>query len=272
MKRIVIVFSLLVLLSLACATLSGGGDGGNTAGNSTSNSAGVSGDSNIQPAVDSGPTTANPLCYNPFYPLGEGLVYTYRYTYDDPVEGDSEIEEFTISTIDETDDTITVLMAFDEFSSEVTWNCEEGGLFSSEFAQFDFTQFGDLLDIETVSYEGITLPVEEDWYVGNTWDMNYEIFITFSIEEVEVVSHVIGQLDNEIVSIESVSVPAGTYPEAHKVETTGTITVQMDVMGTSVDTDIELDMTSWYVKGVGMVRQESTDISGTTLTELIDIE
>ena len=283
MKRMILIVSLLVLLSLACATLMGGGNDTNTSGTEEDNQPAnaPAGEPNTQqedeqpaeePPVDaSAPDT---VCYNPYYPLAAGGAYTYQLGYADPMSEnpeDMEIAEFQIVTVAETDDLLIVKTVFDDFSSEVEWVCGEEGLFSTEFAQFDFTEFVEI-EIETISYEGITLPAEELWFVGSIWDMDYEIEMTYSIEGLEITSHAIGDLVNEITAIEPVTVPAGTYSVAYRVETAGTITMETDTGMGAVSLDVPMEMVTWYVKGVGMVRQETSDESGNSLIELIEVE
>ena len=277
MKKIVLILSVLAALSLACAALGFGGADGN-------NSPDVAGSNNMpsentvleeEPAADSGLFNTESPCYNPFYPLGEGMLYTYQTYYLDlgiETPDPSDIHTYELETVEETDETVTVQLRFSDVTSEVKWQCSEEGLFSSEYAQFDVQSLGDSVQIDTVSYEGVTLPTEEAWFVGNTWNMDYEINMSYQVQGMDVASHVVGALVNEIIAIEDVTVPVGTYSEAYKVETTGTITTDTIMPGTSVSNDIDLTMTSWYVKGVGMVKQISNDISGTSVTELIATE
>lgn len=283
MKRILVILSVLVFLSLACATLTGGGNGENLAedgvradepseesGSNGSNDAADFEDVEEMPdeSTESGSAGFSQACDNPFYPLGKGYTYTYRITYDDGTEP----AEYQFRTVDETEETVTVELDFDEFSSEVQWQCGEEGMFSSEYAQFDFQDFGEFVEIETVSFEGVTLPPEEEWYLGNSWEMNYEINIDYELDGAAVFSNVVGDMVYEIVAVEEVTVPAGTYPEAYVVKSTGTITFNTDLMGTGMSNEFPLELTSWYVKDIGMVKQISTDIGGTSTTELVSLE
>lgn len=290
MKRIGWILLILALASLACTTLTGGGNdaavssGGEgssapNGGDPADNNANEPGDDAANaPDDESAPDTAGPspatdwACYNPFYPLGVGQVYYYQASYADPAGIDGMVDaEYQLETLAQNDEFLTVEMRFDELTSEVTWLCDDGGMFSSGFAQFNF-QFLEDIDIETVSYEGVTLPKEEEWFVGSTWDTDYEINMAYSLEGLAVESHVIGEMDNEVIAIEPVSVPAGDYSEAYVVKTTGQFIISVNLMGVETSTTIPLDMTSWYVKNVGMVKQISTDQYGTSLTELLKVE
>jgi hypothetical protein len=290
MKRIAWVLLILALASLACATLAGGGNDapvnaggdGSNAPNSGAPANDPANEPEDEPAnapnEESAPDTAGPspatdwACYNPFYPLGVGPVYYYRASYADPSGAGGMVDtEYQLETIAQNDESLTVEMRFDELTSEVTWLCDEGGMFSNGFAQFNF-QFLEDIEIETVSYEGVSLPKEEDWFVGSTWDTDYEINMSYSIEGIEITSHVVGEMDNEVIAIEPVSVPAGNYSEAYVVKTTGQFIISVNLMGTDTSSTIPMEMTSWYVKNVGMVKQTSTDEYGTSLTELVEIE
>lgn len=290
MKRIGWILLILALASLACATLTGGGDdaavnSGGEGSNAPNGGGPADNDANdprddaaIAPDDEPAPDTAGPstatdwACYNPFYPLGVGPVYYYRASYADPAGIGGMVDtEYQLETLAQNDEFLTVEMRFDELTSEVTWLCDDGGMFSSGFAQFNF-QFLEDIDIETVSYEGVTLPKEEEWFVGSTWDTDYEINMSYSLEGLAVESHVIGEMNNEVIAIEPVSVPAGDYSEAYVVKTTGQFIISVNLMGVETSTTIPLDMTSWYVKNVGMVKQISTDQYGTSLTELLKVE
>lgn len=283
MKRILVILSVLVMLSPACATLTGGGNGDNPVGDavqvdelSEESGSNISNDAvgaeDVEETPDEtgggGTVGSSQGCDNLFYPLGKGYAYTYRITFDDG----SDPEEYQFRTLDETEETVTVELDFDEFSSEVQWQCGEEGMFSSEYAQFDFQDFGEFVEIETVSFEGVTLPPEEEWYLGNTWDMNYEINIDYELEGAALFSNVVGDMVYEIVAVEEVTVPVDTYPEAYVVKTTGTIIFNTDLMGTGMSNEFPLELTSWYVKDIGMVKQISTDIGGTSTTELVSLE
>jgi len=284
MKRMILIVSLLLVLSLACSLLPGGGNDTNTSGTEDNNmpsgapaedvTSPDAGDDMEEEPPAPAPMSDSP-CYNPFYPLALGESYTYLLTYSDPMSADPnqvETAEFKIVSVGETEDTLTVQTVFDDFSSEVNWICGADGLFSVEFAQFNVRQLSDV-EIETISYDGITLPVESMWNIGYSWPLDYEINMSFSVQGLSVNSHVITTMTSEITAIESVTVPAGTYPEAYRVETNGTITTETGVEGNMVPVDAPLVFVSWYVKGVGMVKQDASNVeTGTNLTELIAVE
>jgi hypothetical protein len=292
MKRILLISVVMTLAILACSAFSGGNDGNtnatavNTAPDSneqTADNNAVSNDNtedeestelenaeeseeNDSMTEDTGgiksDISADSACYNPFYPVSQEHIWTYQ-TY---FEGE-EPTEYTIETLEVTEDTITSTMTFPEFSSTVKWHCGSDGLFSSEYAQFNFAMMPGF-DIDTVSYEGITLPKEHLWEVGYSWDTSYEISISMTVEEVAIDTVVVTAFTSEITAIEEVTVPAGTFSQAYKVDVTGNI--NFDMMG--VVMDIPLETASWYVKDIGMVKSVSTGEFGESGVELVSIE
>ena len=211
---------------------------------------------------------------NPFFPLTEGGSFSYRAAFvpdPDAVLSPEDYSYYQVLTTEVTEETITVQMVFDEVNSEVKWLCGEEGLYSSEYAQFNFT---DVLDaeIETANYSGVTLPMEDMWFIGSSWDMDFEINMAYSVEGIEIASVMIGDLTNEITGIEAVSVPAGDFAEAYVVEGSGTLSFDTNMMGSQLTMSFPVTNTTWYVRGVGMVKQLATDETGLTVTELIAYE
>jgi hypothetical protein len=286
MKKFRWVLLVLLLATLACSTLTGGGNNNaatnirdNSAANSTNNnSANDDADNNTGMEADddtdveedtSSLSVASDLssdssCYSPFYPVNQERVWTYEADYP----GQPTVQ-YTIAITEVNDETITSQMDFTEFSSTVVWYCGLDGLFSSDFAQFNIAELPeDFVDIETISYDGLTLPKENLWEVGYSWDSSYEIKINMAIEEVALESTATGTFTSTIVAIEAVTVPAGTFPQAYRVDMIGEIT--METMGVSIPAPV--NSSTWYVKDVGMVKTVSTDESGTSTTVLLSID
>jgi hypothetical protein len=290
--KLIIILAALILLSLACAALGGSNTtgstptanstgseptvnttetdstDGNTASESTATESGPAASITPEEPDTSGSATVpseiptDSACYNAFLPINQEVVWRYfsSYTGEAPTE-------FTIAITDVTDEGVTSTMTFPEFSSTVHWHCGPDGLFSSEFAQFTIammpgTQF------ETLSYEGVTLPAENLWTVGYTWSSGYEIKAHLVIEGTGMSSTATATFSNRIIAIEEVTVPAGTYPDAYRVETSGTLS--LNLAGMTIDSPIET--TTWYVKNVGMVKSVSVDEAGTSSIELTAIE
>jgi len=201
-------------------------------------------------------------CENAFYPVNQERIWTYQ-----TLMVGTETTEFTIATTDMTEDTLTSTMTFPDFSTTAHWTCSEEGLTSSEFTQFNLAMLPGY-DIENISMDGVTLPDEDLWEIGYTWESSYEIAVNLSIQGLSLDTVVNATFDSEITRIEEVTVPAGTYPEAYRVDMTGTI--KLNIMNTAMD--VPLEASTWYVRNIGMVKSVSTSLTGVTTLELISIE
>jgi len=83
-------------------------------------------------------------------------------------------------------------------------------------------------------------------------------------------------MTNTVTAIEAISVPAGDFPNAVRVETASSIGSVIS-MGGQAQPGVTLEMpyTSWYVEGVGLVRTEMPDFFGdgaNYITELVSYE
>ena len=108
--------------------------------------------------------------------------------------------------------------------------------------------------------------------IGYKWDTIYKVRTTI-IDEGEQMTFT-GDIiiKNEIVAIESVTVPAGTFPEAVKIDLDKSMNISTDIEGTSMSFNTYTDISSWYVEETGLVKQISKATCGTTTVELLSIE
>jgi hypothetical protein len=124
---------------------------------------------------------------------------------------------------------------------------------------------------ETLEWEGETLPAPELMQIGYTWTSTYALSAEINLEGFSQTMEVQVSIDHEIGAIEEVTVPAGTFPEAYRVDSTGNIKMLM-MMGESSNplSNFEFNFSTWYVEGLGMV-QSGSEFSGfSSTTELID--
>jgi len=203
-------------------------------------------------------------CYTPYFPVLPDTTWRYR------VESSAaEPTEFTIYYEDISGDVFTVVQTFPDFTTKVRWQCSERGMISTEYANFTFEGMMEGFSFETVDFEGISLPPAGQWQVGNTWDNSYTIKVSGDVEGQTFDTQMAVQTQSQIEAVEEVTVPAGTYPEAYKVKSTGSMTLQMGGAGA---TDIGVSYSTWYVEDVGMVKQVSNDDPGTSTVELVSME
>jgi hypothetical protein len=75
-------------------------------------------------------------------------------------------------------------------------------------------------------------------------------------------------VENHIVGVERIVVPAGVYPEATRIDSEGTALID----GAGSQTQAGFSFSHWYVEGVGLVRL-SAEVQGTAFDmELVSVK
>ncbi len=213
-----------------------------------------------EPAPQAGAESQSP-CYHPFFPVADGASWTY----DDESGGG-----YTILIEETGEDTFTMTQIMSNEDAEFTadWYCSDEGILRGSFAQVDLLNQvapeDDSVEFvfETLEWEGETLPAAELMEPGYTWTSNYALSAEINLEVFTQTMEVEVSIDHEIGAIEEVTVPAGTFPEAYRVDSTGNIEMVMN-MGESSNplSNFEFNFSTWYVEGVGMV-QSGSEFSG----------
>jgi len=197
-------------------------------------------------------------CYHPFFPVADGAFWTYAY---------ESGEVYTISIEETGEDTFTMTQIMSDEDVEFTadWYCSEDGLLRGSFAQVDLLnqvspdEDAPEMVFETLLWEGETLPAPELMDTGYTWTSYYSLSADVNLESFSQTMEVEVSIDHEIGAIEEVTVPAGTFPEAYRIDSTGNIDMIMIFGETSNPlSGFEFNYSTWYVEGVGMVKSSST--------------
>ncbi len=208
-------------------------------------------------------------CTNSFYPVSEGLTLRYTSLVDDMGQAD-----YSLSFSDVSDTTFTVVTEYaGETIVTTTWTCTPEGLLAPEFTQGPGLSEG--MTVEFVEATGQSIPTEDKFQPGETWTARYVANVTMPDLGTGMTGFVeTFEIFNESVAIEAVSVPAGDYPDAVRVETTIAILLTPTGDGGQEAANIEMTSTAWYVEGIGMVKQVSDGIMGfgASTTELVAIE
>jgi len=212
-------------------------------------------------------------CGNAYYPVAEGRAMTYRST----LEGLGETEYTTTFTnVSETSFTITT-DAGEGALIAITWTCTGEGMLSPKFSQMPGGIEG--MSIEFVEAEGVTIPTEEMFQPGRSWTTHYVANATMPDVGAGAMTMVqTMDMTNTVTGIETVIVPAGEFPDAVRVDTSGTISIVLSMGGTpQPGTTVEMAFTTWYVPNVGMVRQDLSSLlgeggTGGNITELVSIQ
>ena len=229
-----------------------------------------------QPAEETEAPTTQPqaqeqsACYHPFFPVVDGASWTYDDSFDAGYT--LRIEETGEDTF-----TMTQIMADEDAEFTVDWYCSEDGLLRGSFAQLDLLNEASTeedtpeMTFDTLEWEGETLPAPELMEIGYTWTSTYSLSADIDIEGFSQTMEVQVSIDHEVGAIEEVTVPAGTFPEAYRVDSTGTIEMMVS-MGESTNpmSNFEFDFSTGYVEGLGMV-QSGSEFSGfSSTTELVE--
>lgn len=226
------------------------------------------------------PTAAPPAaafstgdCGNAFYPVVEGRVLTYRSN----IAGIGETT-YTTTYSDVSDTSFTITTGIGDGQAVVqTWRCSGEGMLSPEFSQMPGGLEG--VQVEFTEASGVSIPSEDTLRNGGAWSTHYVANATMpDLGAGAMAFEQTIDLENSVVGVEAVTVPAGDFPEAIRVDTAGTISMAMGAGdATQPATAFDIAYSSWYVEGVGVVRQDFSGLlgdagEGTNLAELVSIE
>ncbi len=207
------------------------------------------------------------LCYNPYFPVKTNTIRTYKVHCP---SGDDYKYTSSFSAI--TEKSFIEKLISSEFSFDVNWLCDSDGLVQSDYSELPFEGESEGFEITTESYEGVILPSYSQWAVGHKWDTKYKVRATFTVESEEMAFDGDIFIANEIISIEPVTVPYGTYTDAIKINFKKTINQETKIEGSSMSFSAVSDISSWYVEGIGLVKEVSKSECGTTLVELLSVK
>lgn len=213
------------------------------------------------------------LCANPYFPVVDGAIYTYQT--DAPDFGPTT---YSLTFANVTSNSFDMILGDNETDIVTyTWQCLEDGLLSPNV---QLNAPGLDMTIETVEASGITFPTPENIEVGHTWTTRSVVNSTVAdMGAGAMQTQQTTELINEIVAIEPVTTPYGSFENAVKVQSTGMMEM-ITTMGDITLPAMSIDMSSnaWYVENVGRVRSEDlSDLFGTgelnpSITELISID
>jgi len=195
-------------------------------------------------------------CYHPFFPIVDGAFWAYQSNFDDG---------YTLRIDKTSHDTFTMIQEMEngEEIYTVDWYCSDDGLLNGTFAQFDLmdqAEDGEDVDFsfETLEWEGQTLPAPELMTLGYTWTSSYKLSGDANISELTTTLSANVTIEYTIAAIEAVTVPAGTFPEAYRVDSVGVIEMILSLGETTQPFSMtDFTYSTWYVEGVGMVKSSN---------------
>jgi hypothetical protein len=197
-------------------------------------------------------------CSNAYHPFGPTVQREYQLISED-VGNFSYRESF----LDFSGDSFTrQIDDLEGGSLQVRINCAADGTLSIAPAGVTFD--GEAIPMMSEALLELYLPPAAEWQPGKRW--------TYQIERGPGLPIGLGTatLSNEIIGPETVTVPAGTF-DALRVETLVDQQMTLDLPGAGRQViDLSHRATSWYAKGIGMVRSVSDEEEGPMTVELVD--
>lgn len=219
-----------------------------------------------EPAPTESPAQIVSACNHPYYPILPEVTWHYRITNEGLPATDMYLRFKDI-----TEETFIAEQEFigeSTVTGEIKWECSEEGM-SSEYAMINIPGLPSDMQYETVDYSGISIPPPDQWQVGTEWVTNWTVEVVMNIEDMgETTSILEISQENVIAAIEAVSVEAGDYPAAMRVDAVGTMLITTEVAGTSTQNTMAYTLTSWHAENVGIVKQVSEGM----VMELLSLE
>ncbi len=208
------------------------------------------------------------VCYNPFFPVSEDASWTFQYD-------TGETYKLTIDITGEDTFTITQTLNNDDLVASMDYFCTEEGILQGEFAQIDLLdelgEDGLEIDFKTAEWTGHTLPNPDEVDVGSTWTSTYTLSGDMNVGALETTADATVTINYVVGAIEEVTVPAGTFPQAYRVDSTSDMEITLS-MGESVVpfSGFNYSSSTWYVEDLGMIKSSDTFEGGSSAVELVD--
>lgn len=224
----------------------------------------------IESIPDSQVENRNP-CDHPFFPIEEGAYWTYQ---------EPETEGYTIRIEDADQDQFRMIqeMYDDDAMYSVDWFCTDDGIMRGTFGLMDIFNDSDdeeeespEFQFETLEWEGETLPSPGLIAEGYSWVSDYKLRAIVEDEVNPSSLEITVKVNHVIAGNEEVVVPAGTFNDALRVDSSGSIEMVM-LMGemTTNLPNVSFFYSTWYAEGVGMVKINNTYMGESIATELIE--
>jgi hypothetical protein len=234
------------------------------------------------------------FCANAFFPISSRNTWKYSASVRD------KSDEYTVSFKDITDSSFASMESTIDSDNEVNWICTDKGLVSSTYFNLLSNHSNNVVS-EVTDISGVTLPTEDEWVEGLTWDLNYQINVVIHRdanregtpppngevqppegedilpaqeeepfledgEDIQTEGEI--TITRKIAKIERITVTAGTFEDAYRVDSSGVMTVTIR----DTQTSMPLLYSDWYVKGVGVVKSSSSDANAPFSLELVAVQ
>jgi len=219
------------------------------------------------PTAEPEHTIPGGACGVSYFPILADTTWVYRIAEENDLYVENRVwyEEIT-------DDCFVWMQEMDgdpPVTAQSGWTCSDEGLISTDFAttnvpaMLDAMGYGYEYEIETLEFSGITFPAEDMWFVGSEWTGTWKVTGDINVEDLGLVNAVIDvTMNNLIAAEEPVTVPAGSYDRAMRVDSIMQLDISITMEGLTIPSiKGEYSLSSWYVQGVGLVKQTSEDVA-----------
>lgn len=247
----------------------GSGDSGTTSPSGDSGTAAPSGGGSSASGDGWGEsgTGAQSACDHPYFPMRIGSTWTWS-------DGQNTMIWEVLDVQGDLDNATAELRStIDDVVINYIWNCMAGeGVASFDFGSLGIDQLGTEMTIENQTMEGVFLLPADQLQTGASWDLILDGTFLFTQEAagqtIEVSGNMLAEQMFTVLSNEPVTFQDQTV-DGVQIEDANTIAIVMNVLGTSVDQEMNLYSTYELGRGIGMVRQVFSSDFGTETQSLV---
>ena len=217
--------------------------------------------------------TPNPagLCANTLIPVKEGASWTYNNNV-----GTSNLEQFTATITEVRPDGFSVAVSSaGNPTVNQDWTCKPDGLVASDFNPgqgfMGLNVAGIQANLSSANATGVIVPANVQQ--GAQWP--FGIDMAGSLSQGNLSADLKGNIASSMqaVGTESVTVPAGTFNNAVKVQGTSTVTVNASYQGINLPFTSTANLTLWFAPGVGWIKSTvSGNLLGTAFSATTELQ
>ncbi|MFN0073941.1 MAG: hypothetical protein ACKVVP_20875 [Chloroflexota bacterium] len=198
------------------------------------------------------------VCDHPFFPVDQAIRWTYR------VRGAVPTQYIEIHQPDGAAGFVA-RMVFTDTSVDNQWRCTSDGLVALQPWRAGPMQSH--LRFVSTNVSGVTIPEASQWVPGATWSTVYSVDADRTVQNGNPARGRIS-LQNRIEQEESISVPAGSFT-AIRVQQRAELDLTVEVRQISAPMNVSVESTSWFSRGVGLVKSVGGGELGEATTELV---
>jgi hypothetical protein len=212
-------------------------------------------------------SVAQSACDHPYFPMRAGSSWTFS-------DGENTLMwEVTSIEGDMDQATAGLRITIDDVVIEHVWNCTAGeGMASFEYASLGVAPTDIEMTLENQTLEGVFLLPADQLVPGASWEQVLLATFVFRQGTGNTEIEVDGELTSEHLYTVTGSDPVtfdGQSFDGVQVHETNVILMIMNILGSSVSQDVNIDGSYELGRGIGMVRQVTSSDFGTDTVELV---